>query len=118
MKDLAPDITRKRMLIEGFYKIEVNEDIIKKFYAKLTNELALRTYGLPIIHNATGMGKEVNSGYDCFVPLIDSGIYLGVWTSRKFISMIIYTCKDFDEKRAVDVTKKFWKIDEVATHSF
>ncbi len=118
MKNLAPDITRKRMLIEGFYNIKVNEGVIKKFYNELTKKLNLRMYASPIIHHAAGLGKEINSGYDCFVPLIDSGIYIGIWESRKFISIMLYTCKDFDEKKAVEIAKKFWKIDEVATHSF
>ena len=118
MKNLAPDIKRQRMLIEGFYEIKVDEEVIKKFYEKITKELGLRTYAPPMIHNATGLGKDINAGYDCFVPLIDSGIYIGVWTSRNFISMVLYTCKDFDENKAIEITKKFWKINEVATHSF
>jgi len=118
MRDLAPHIVRQRLLIEGFYKIEANEKVIRKFYKKLTKALGLRTYAEPLIHNPSGQGKEVNQGYDCFVPLIDSGIYLGAWTNEKFLSMVIYTCKKFDIRKAVEVTKKFWKIDEVVTHSF
>jgi len=118
MKNLAPKITRQRLLIEGFYNIKVNEKIIKKFYDKLTQELKLRTYAKPIIHCADGMGKDINSGYDCFVPLIDSGIYIGAWTKEKFLSMVIYTCKKFSEKKAIEITKKFWNIKEVVTHTF
>ena len=118
MENLAPRITRQRLLIEGFYKIDVDRNIIKVFYKKLTKELGLRTYAEPIIHNSTGKGKEINAGYDCFVPLIDSGIYLGVWTNEKFLSMIIYTCKKFDENKTIQTTKGFWKINKVATHSF
>jgi S-adenosylmethionine decarboxylase len=118
MKDLAPHITRQRLLIEGFYKIDVDEGVIKEFYKKLTGALGARTYGPPVIHHTGGVGKEVNQGYDCFVPLIDSGIYLGVWVNEKFLSMVIYTCKKFNVKKAVKVTKDFWKIKEVATNSF
>jgi len=118
MKDLAPNIMRQRLLIEGFYEIDVDEEVIKKFYKKITKEFGLRTYGPPIIHCADGMGKEINSGYDAFVPLIDSGIYVGAWTSEKFLSMVIYTCKKFDVAKAVEVTKEFWKIKEVEFKSF
>jgi len=31
-----------------------------------------------------GIGKETNEGYDAFVPLIDSGIYIGVWVNKQF----------------------------------
>ena len=118
MKDLAPDIKRQRLLIEGFYKIKVDEEIIKLYYKTITAALNLKTYGLPTIYATSGQGKEINQGYDAFVPLIDSGIYLGVWANKNFLSTIIYTCKDFDEKKAREVTKKFWKIKETATHAF
>ena len=118
MKNLAPHIIRQRLLIEGFYKIYVDEDVIKRFYKKLTKALGLRTYAEPVIHNTSGQGKEVNQGYDCFVPLMDSGIYLGAWTNEKFLSMIIYTCKKFNVNKAVEVTKDFWKINEAVTQSF
>lgn len=118
MKNLAPHITRQRLLIEGFYKIDVDEEVIKGYYQKLIKGLALRAYGKPIIHNPSGQGKEINQGYDCFIPLIDSGIYIGVWKNARFFSTVIYTCKKFSEKKAIEITKKFWKISKVATHSF
>jgi len=118
MKDLAPNIKRQRLLIEGIYKIDSDEDVIKRFFKTITDGLKLRTYGPPTIHCADGMGKGVNSGYDAFVPLIDSGIYLGDWTGEKFLSMIIYTCKEFNSEKAIEITKEFWGIDEIASHEF
>jgi len=118
MKDLAPHITRQRLLIEGFYDIKIDERIIEKYYDTLVKSLGLRTYGPPIIHCADGMGKEINSGYDAFVPLIDSGIYLGAWTKEKFLSVIIYTCKKFDKNKAVEATKAFWKIKIIESKEF
>ncbi len=118
MKDLAPEIVRKRMLIEGYYTTKVDEKVIRQFFEYITKELKLRTYAPPIIHCADGMGKKENSGYDCFVPLIDSGIYLGVWGEQRFFSLVLYTCKDFDEKRAVSCAKKFFKSKEVESLSF
>lgn len=118
MKNLAPHITRQRLLIEGFYNIHVDKEVITTYYETITKALGLRTYGPPIIHHPSGQGKEINQGFDCFVPLIDSGIYVGAWTNEKFFSTIIYTCKKFDEKKAIEVTKKFWNIDTIATHSF
>lgn len=118
MKDLAPDILRQRLLIEGFYRIDVDEEAIKKYFEKITKELGLRTYGAPVIHATSGQGKNVNQGYDAFVPLIDSGIYLGVWANKKFISAIIYTCKKFEDEKAIKTTKEFWKIGEIVSKAF
>jgi len=118
MKNIAPDITRQRLLIEGFYKIEVDKEMIKKYFNGITNELKLKMYGEPIIFSPGGGGREENQGYDAFVPLIDSGISLYVWVNSKFISLIIYTCKNFDNKKALDFTKEFFKIDELENLSF
>lgn len=118
MKNIAPHITRQRLLIEGFYKLNVNKNVLKEFFQKLTKSLGVKPYAKPIIHSPSGQGKEINQGYDCFVPLIDSGIYLGIWTNKKFLSMVIYTCKRFNVKTAVEVTKKFWNIKKLVKHSF
>jgi len=112
MKNIAPDIFRKRMLIEGYYNIDITEETIKKFFSFITSHLSLRMYGAPIVHATSGMGKEINQGYDAFVPLIDSGIYIGVWANRKFLSMVIYTCKDFDGNEALRLTKLFFQINQ------
>jgi hypothetical protein len=118
MKNLAPHILRQRLLIEGYYGIKADKQAIKRYYETLTKKLKLRMYAKPLIHSPSGVGKKSNQGFDAFVPLIDSGIYVGVWAHEKFFSCIIYTCKKFDEKKAIAVTKKFWKIDEVATKEF
>ncbi|TMI88521.1 MAG: hypothetical protein E6H06_19025 [Bacteroidetes bacterium] len=113
MTSIAPDIFRKRLLIEGYYTSDVSQDTIKDFFTYITDKLNLRTYGLPIVHATSGVGKEMNQGYDAFVPLIDSGIYIGVWVNKKFLSMIIYTCKDFDEHEALEKTKSFFQITQL-----
>lgn len=112
MKNLAPDIIRKRLIIEGFFKIDVNKDTIEDFFNSLCKTLNVRKYGDPIIFSPGGEGKEENQGYDAFVPLIDSGISLYVWSKQKFFSCVIFTCKDFNEKLATDFTKKFFDSSE------
>ncbi len=115
MKNIAPDIFRKRLLIEGYFTIEVKESILVQYFSLITSTLQLKTYGEPIVHSTSGQGKEQNQGYDAFIPLIDSGIYIGVWMKQKFLSLIIYTCKDFDEQKALEETKSFYNLTE---HSY
>ncbi|HCF29804.1 MAG TPA: hypothetical protein DEV81_21965 [Cyanobacteria bacterium UBA11049] len=118
MKNLAPHIFRQRLLIEGFYKISVDEKVINEYFQEITKALQLRIYGEPIIFSPIGSGKQENQGYDAFVPLIDSGISLYIWSNARFLSAVIYTCKGFDEKTAIEVTKNFFEIDEVESQSF
>lgn len=118
MKNLAPDIVRKRLLIEGFYSADVDADFIKQYFTTVTSALSLRMYGEPIIFSPGGEGKEANQDYDAFVPLIDSGISVYVWSNAQFFSGIFYTCKDFDSEIAVEVTKKVFEMKEVETMKF
>lgn len=46
MKDLAPDIYRQRLLIEGIYSINVNEDTINKYFHHISKILNLNMLGV------------------------------------------------------------------------
>ena len=118
MKNIAPNVKRQRILIEGFYTISINKKVIEDYFKNITTHLNLKMYGEPIIFSPGGEGKEGNQGYDAFVPLIDSGISAYIWSSSKFFSIIIYTCKDFDERRAVSFTKDFFKSKEIVYEGF
>src|SRR4028119_503705 len=115
---IAPDIFRKRLLIEGYFQSEVTALPIRTYFSHITTKLGLRTYGEPIIHRTSGAGKEVNEGFDGFVPLIDSGIYIAVWVNPKFLSNIIYTCGEFDEEKAVSLVKEFFRLTEFQSAIF
>ncbi|GAB4349188.1 MAG: hypothetical protein Kow006_10570 [Gammaproteobacteria bacterium] len=100
-RKLAPEVFRQRLLVEGYYGVEVTEASLREFLLGLAAHLALRTYGDPVIFSpASGMGREENAGFDAFVPLIDSGISAYVWSRARFASILIYTCKGFNEKEA------------------
>ena len=113
MKDLAPGITRQRLLMEGFSGVPVDRSLIETYFKNITEVLNLRMYGQPIIFSPGGEGKEANQGYDAFVPLIDSGISLYYWSTEKFLSIIIYTCKGFNKDIAIQRTKSFFGIDMI-----
>ena len=119
MRKIAPNIIRQRLLVEGYFTIDVDEKTIEDYFEGVTQDLALRTYGKQIIFSPDGMGKEGNQGYDAFVPLIDSGISLYVWSTEKFLSLIIYTCKAFENDKAINFTKSFFQMtDEFESQCF
>ena len=75
IRDLAPDIFRQRLLIEGYYSGAMTTQRVRGYLLAIAAHLELRTYAEPIVFSpATGMGREENAGFDAFVPLIDSGI--------------------------------------------
>jgi S-adenosylmethionine decarboxylase len=104
---IAPEIFRKRLLIEGFFTRTITAGVLQEYFAHLTGALGLKTYGEPVIHATSGQGKPANEGFDGFVPLIDSGIYIAVWVAPRFFSTILYTCAEFDDERATRVVCEF-----------
>ena len=58
MNTIANDVFRKRLLIEGYYTINIDESILVAYFAYITDELNLRTYGDPIVHTTGGQGKK------------------------------------------------------------
>jgi hypothetical protein len=116
MKDLAPDIFRQRLLIEGYYTREVTRASLEAFLSGLASHLGLRAYGEAAIFAPGGAGSAANQGFDAFLPLVDSGISAYVWTSRKFVSVFLYTCKGFDEAAAIEFTRRHFAIEgEIAS---
>ena|SRR5687768_4063400 len=118
LTNIAPDIFRKRLLVEGYFGADVTEDSLRDYFSQITGKLGLKTYGPPIIHHTSGEGKAVNEGFDGFVPLVDSGIYIGVWVNPKFLSTIIYTCGEFDEEKAVGIVREFFRMSELQSAIF
>jgi len=118
MKNLAPEITRQRLLIEGYYGIDLDETTIESYLLGLASHLSLGTYGKPLIHTPTGIGKEENQGFDAFIPLIDSGISLYVWTGVRFFATVLFTCKTFEIDQAIEYTHRFLATTELEHQSF
>lgn len=107
MRDLAPDIARERLLVEGFYTTRLDAAGVATFLKHLASGLEMAVYAEPIVYSPRpDAGRPENQGYDAFVPLIDSGISMYAWTSRAFFSLVVYTCESFDSKQAVALTRE------------
>lgn len=118
-RDIAPDIFRQRLLVEGYYSRGIGRAAVAEFLAGLSAELGLRAYAEPVIYSPEGQGSAENQGFDAFLPLIDSGIAAYFWTGRRFFSIVLYTCKAFDEDTAVRFTREFLDVsDDPVVFSF
>ena len=118
MKDLAPQITRQRLLVEGHFTIEVDRGAVDRYLHGVAAHLGLRTYGAATIFSPGGEGKAENQGFDAFLPLIDSGIAAYVWSSARLFSIVLYTCKGFDDERAIAFTRTYFAASAVESMRF
>jgi hypothetical protein len=114
----APEITRQRLLIEGYFTTDVDEGRVEGYLHGVAAHLDLRSYGQPAIFAPGGRGREENQGFDAFLPLIDSGISLYVWTVPRFVSALLFTCKAFDEHEAITYTRDYFGLGTFDTHPF
>jgi hypothetical protein len=55
---IAEDVVRQRLLMEGYYRLDVDEAALERYFAGLSDALALRMYGKPTIFSTGGQGKE------------------------------------------------------------
>ena len=118
MKDLAPDIVRQRLLIEGLYTADIDQPAVERYLVELAQHLNLRTYGQAIVHAPGGAGKDDNQGFDAFIPLIDSGISLYVWSRKRFFATVLFTCKAFDTEAALDFTRRRFAVTQLEHRLF
>jgi hypothetical protein len=118
MQNLAPTITRQRLLIEAIYDRLLSKNDIEIYLKELPKALGLRIYSDPVVYSPAGMGKEENQGYDGFVALIDSGISIYVWENNRFLSVVIYTCKAFDAELAKQFSTQFFNIQKIESMTF
>jgi len=118
MRGLAPDIVRQRLLVEGVYALPLDRDAVERYLLAVAAHLGLRSYGAPIVQSPGGTGKDDNQGFDAFLPLIDSGISLYVWTTRRFFAVVLFTCKRFDVHAALAFTRELFRAEAIEHSSF
>lgn len=105
--------------MEGYYAVELDAGGVGGFLSGLAAHLGLRTYGQPVVYSPGGAGREVNQGYDAFVPLVDSGIAGYFWSQTRFCSLVIYSCKHFKVWWALEFTRRTLEVgDELVHQSF
>jgi hypothetical protein len=117
MSGLAPEITRQRLLVEGYFSTNVDEQRVEAYLHGIAAHLELRSYGNPAIF-APAEGREENQGFDAFLPLIDSGISLYVWSGPRFVAAVLFTCKAFDEQKAITYTREYFGLGAFESHTF
>ncbi len=118
MKDLAPNVVRQRLLIEAKYRAKITKKMVENFLRGLAKHLGMGIYIDPVVYSPGGEGKEINQGYDGFVALVDSGIAVYVWENVKFVSVVVYTCKKFKIKNALNFVGNFFKTTEMVHQEF
>ena len=103
-KDLAPDICRQRIVIEGTLHNPFTAEGMTTYCNEVTRVLNMAPVTAPVCN------YDPDYGWCAYMHWKESGMHIYGWDDRKppFFSIDIYTCKKFDPMDAVRYTKEFF----------
>jgi S-adenosylmethionine decarboxylase len=113
MRDLAPEIFRQRLVIEGYPIAKLTADQVKEYLIKLSDVIGMNALSLPFSHRSALYGEAA------WIHWADSGAHFYAWdVPRLFFSVDIYTCKKFNQQDAVKFTQEFFSAVEIEFKEF
>ena len=113
MVDLAPEIYRQRLVVEGLVREPIDAAQIETYLARLSDELDMVTLLAPVTHQSD------TYGWAGWIHWETSGAHFYAWDQpRLFFSVDIYTCKAFPAAKAVEFTRTFFDATNVVHREF
>lgn len=101
--DLAPDIHRQRLVVEGVPARAVTDTDIRRYLRELTDITEMVPLMEPVTH------RSPTYGWAGWIHWETSGAHFYAWDDPDlFFSVDIYTCKAFDPDAVVDFTRVFF----------
>lgn len=82
---------------------------VKRFLRLLVRRLAMRRLFGPKVVQAPAVGKKDPGGYSGFVVIQESHVSVHTFPKRRFVSIDVYSCKDFNHERAISFIQKFFR---------
>jgi S-adenosylmethionine decarboxylase len=111
--DLAPDILRQRLVIEGVPARPINAEQIRAYLSALSREVDMVQLIEPVTH------RSDRYGWAGWIHWETSGAHFYAWEEpRLFFSVDLYTCKAFDVDTAVSFTRAFLDAGPIVAKSF
>lgn len=105
--DLAPTIVRRRLVIECLHQNNLDAKSICQYMNDLSTVMNMTMVSPPTTQEDPEYGI---SAYMCWK---ESGMHFYSWTANEsrpnFMSIDIYTCKNFDIEKVIEFTKKHFE---------
>jgi hypothetical protein len=99
--DLAPEILRQRLVIEGTIRQRITPEDIVDYLSALSDVCGMTPLMTPVTH------RSDLYGWAGWIHWETSGAHFYAWDEpRRFFSVDIYTCKSFEPRDAVDFTSR------------
>gem|GEM_PF-287148 len=113
MVDLAPEIHRQRLVIEGIPAASINDLAIAHYLRGLSDVCGMVTLTEPVTH------RSDRFGWAGWIHWETSGAHFYAWDEpRLFFSVDVYTCKAFDPIAAVAYTERSFDAERIVAKEF
>lgn len=103
--DLAPNIVRRRLVVECIHKNNFDEKKIYDYMVKLSTVMNMTIVTMPVTNYV------LEYGFSAYMSWKESGMHVYTWNNDEnndrpnFMSIDIYTCKNFEIKDVIDFTR-------------
>jgi S-adenosylmethionine decarboxylase len=113
MRDLAPNIYRQRLVVEGTVTSSITAEDIVRYLKELGGETQMCVLTEPVTH------QSPMYGWAGWVHWEASGAHFYAWDApHRFFSVDIYTCKPFDADGVTQFTSDFFQATETVSREF
>lgn len=113
MPDLAPEIHRQRLVVEGLVDGHIDAAKISDYLWKLSEVCDMRILQDPVTH------RSPLYGWAGWVHWETSGAHFYAWDQPvRFFSVDLYTCAAFDDQAVLDFTARFFETNQIVGKPF
>jgi len=111
--DLAPEILRRRLVVEGTCTTPIDADSIVQYLNGLSDVCRMSVLLAPVTH------RSVRYGWAGWVHWEASGAHFYAWEQpRVFFSVDIYACAPFSAEDVAEYTRHFFDATELVAFQF
>ena len=113
LPDLAPEIHRQRLVIEGIPAAPIGATEIVEYLRGLSDRCGMVTLIEPVTH------RSERYGWAGWIHWETSGAHFYAWeTPKLFFSVDVYTCKEFDPVEALEYTRDFFRTRQIVAKEY
>jgi len=113
MEDLAPEICRQRVVVEGLCREPIDAESIRGYLSELSKAIDMVALMEPVTH------QSPLYGWAGWIHWETSGAHFYAWdVPRLFFSVDVYACKPFAVQAVVDLTREWFDATAVVFKEF
>ena len=104
------------LMVDGYqasYEVLSSIEAITNFLDELPKEIGMTKIMPPYVFKYDGGDKPEDWGISGFVIIAESHISIHTFPEKEYFSLDIFSCKDFDMDRAVEIIKEYFNTDNL-----